>query len=438
MRVKVAASRNVSVVLRIMSLQGPLLVVAETPAADLTEALSTAGAFPIVDTTWADAPTAFVSVKPAAVILAEPGPPERESAERMLGLQIATASAPIVPTIARVSDGHEPPMPFALAIDVGRPLERLVARLNASLRVRALHETILRRVESATAAGDAVPELPTHDALDDATVLIVGRGALYPALSVAAAERFNTVGAFSAETAATHLDVRDIDGVVVGDGLSPRKVEAFLTLLAEEPRLRDLPVAVIGEAPADFDDILVNLDRVDGDPARLVSRLIPAVRLHAFETRLKRMLASLDAGGTVDPQTGLLTHDAFWRDLNKAMAEAVDRSLPLALARFAFEGAYEQRAGLDGARLLARLIRNIDFATRDDDGAIVVALTQTDLRHAHVVVRRLAGTLRNHMRPADNPQQPITANVTLATRKTGDSLDSLMMRVMGDQVVAAE
>ncbi|HZD90931.1 MAG TPA: hypothetical protein VE224_12585, partial [Pseudolabrys sp.] len=63
----------------------------------------------------------------------------------------------------------------------------------------------------------------------------------------------------------------------------------------------------------------------------------------------------------------------------------------------------------------------------------------TDLNHAHVVVRRLAGALRNHMRPANNPNHPITANVTLATLKAGDTLDSLMMRVMGrQQVVAAE
>ena len=97
--------------------------------------------------------------------------------------------------------------------------------------------------------------------------------------------------------------------------------------------------------------------------------MMPLVRMHAFETRLKRMLASLDADGMFDPQTGLLMRDAFWRDLNKAMAEASDRSLPLSIARFTFDGAFEERAGLDGARLLTRLIRNIDFATREDDGS---------------------------------------------------------------------
>ncbi len=421
-----------------MSLQGPLLVVAENPAADLTEALSAAGAFPIVESNWADAPTAFVAVKPAAVVIAEPGAPASEASARMLCLQIATASGAIVPTIARVQGDQEAAVPNALPADAGLPVEHMIRRLNAALRVRALHATVLRRIEMAAEQGGTMPALPTHDALEDATVLIVGRGPLYPALSVAIGERVNMVGALSVETAATHLDVRDIDGVVIGDGFSPRLVDAFLTVLAEEPRLRDIPIAVIGEAPPDISEALVNVDHVSGDPLQLVPRMLPLVRMHAFQTRLKRMLASLEADGMFDPQTGLLMRDPFWRDLNKAMLEASDRSVPLSLARFTFDGTYEERAGIDGARLLKRLIRNIDFATREDDGSILLALTQTDLRHAHVVVRRLAGALRNHMRPTNTPQHPITANVTLATLKAGDTLDSLMMRVMGSRVVAAE
>ncbi len=419
-----------------MSLQGPIVVVAEKPATELTEALSAAGAFPIVESRWVDAPTAFVAVKPMAVIIAEPGPPENESSARMLCLQIATAKGPIVPVLARVQGDQDPAIPNALPADAHLPVARMIARLNAALRVRALHSIVLRRIEMAAAQCNA-PTLSTEDALADATVLIVGRGPLYPALSVAIGERVNMVGAFSVETATTHLDTRNIDGVVIDDGLSPRMVEAFLTLLAEEPRFRDIPVAVIGEAPDDFGDTLVNIDHVSGDPLRLVPRMMPLVRLHAFETRLKRMLASLDADGILDPQTGLLVHDAFWRHLNKAVGDASDRSQPLSIARFTFHGAYNERAGLDGARLLTRLIRDIDFATREDDGSILIALTQTDLHHAHVVVRRIAGVLRNHMRSANKQEQPITANVTLATLKADDNLDSLIMRVMGHRVVAA-
>ena len=136
------------------------------------------------------------------------------------------------------------------------------------MRVRALHATVLRRIEMFASHGGTLPPLPVGDALEDATVLIVGRGPLYPALSVAMGERVGMLGALSVETAAKHLNSRDIDGVVIGDGLTPRMVEAFLTLLAQEARFRDIPVASLGEVPADLAEALTNIDHVESDPAR--------------------------------------------------------------------------------------------------------------------------------------------------------------------------
>jgi len=418
-----------------MSLQGPMIVVAEDPAADLVEALGAAGAFPIVEAKWADAPTAFVAVKPAAVVIAEPGPPANEAAARMLSLQIATVAGPIVPTIALAHGNMDAAIPIALTADASLPVARLIARLQSAMRVRTLHATVLRRIELFSSHGGKLPMLPVGDALDDATVLIAGRGPLYPTLSVAMGERVKVIGALSVENAARQLNARDIDGIVVGDGFSPRMVEAFLTVLAQEPRFRDVPVAVIGEAPPDFAEVLPNIGHVDGDPARLVTRMVPLVRMHAFEARLQRMLKSLDTDGMFDPETGLLTRDSFARDLANAVAESADRSQTLSIARYSFDGALDARASLDGARLVTRLIRNIDFACRDDDGAILVAFPQTDLRSAHVVARRITGDLKNGMFTAHDE---ITANVTLATLKRGDTLDSLMQRVMGSRMVAAE
>ena len=415
-----------------MSLQGPIIVVAENPAAELTQALSAAGAFPIVETKWADAPTAFVAVKPVAVIIAEPGVPKSESSARMFCLQVATASGPIVPAIALTQGELGAAVPVALPVDASLPVARLIHRLESALRVRELHATVLRRIETFTTHGGKMPAMPVGDALEDATVLIAGRGPLYPALSVAMGERINIVGGLSVEAAAKHLASRDIDGIVVGDGFSPRMVEAFLTLLAQDTRFRDLPIAVIGEAPPDFADALPNIDHVDADPARIVARMIPLVRIHAFETRLKRMLKSLDADGMFDPETGLLSRDCFFRDLAKAIAEAGDRSQPLSVARFSFDDTHDGRAQLDRARLMTRLIRTIDFAT-SDDGALLVAFTQTDLRSAHVVARRIAADIKSSLGAAR-----VTANITLATLKAGDTLDSLMMRVMDSRVVAAE
>jgi hypothetical protein len=432
-----------------MSLQGPIIVVAESPATDLIEALGKAGAFPIIEANWAEAPTAFISVKPAAVIIAEPGPPRSESSARMLCLQIATASGPIVPTIACVQGDQDAAVPVALPADASMPVERLIARLEQAMRVRALHATVLRRIEMFTAHGGALPSMPVGDALDDATVLIAGRGPLYPALSVAIGERVNMLGGLSVETAARHLNARDIDGIVVGDGFSPRMVEAFLTVLAQDTRYRDIPVAVIGEAPADFAKTLTNIDHVDGDPARVVTRMVPLVRMHAFEGRLKRMLKTLDADGMFDPQTGLLTCNAFWHDLQKAIEESADSSLPLSIARFSVSAQLDERASRENARMVGRLFRNIDFGTRDEDGSILIAFTQTDLHAAHVVARRIAGAIKAMLAPMSapkfaskfasmHPQDEISAHVTLATLKAGDTVESLAARIAGSQVVAAE
>jgi hypothetical protein len=60
------------------------------------------------------------------------------------------------------------------------------------------------------------------------------------------------------------------------------------------------------------------------------------VRLHAFGERLKRMLKSLDAKGMIHPETGLLVHEASWRDLNRAVDDADKRGVGLSIARFSF------------------------------------------------------------------------------------------------------
>jgi hypothetical protein len=132
----------------------------------------------------------------------------------------------------------------------------------------------------------------------------------------------------------------------------------------------------------------------------------------------------------------LLNHDYFLRDLTKSVADAESRGHALSIARISIEGASDRRASLDGARLVTRLTRNIDFACRDEDGAILAVFTQTDLRNAHVAARRMAASIKSKMVSADNKQ--LSANVTLTTLKANDSVDSLLTRVMGNTVVAAE
>ncbi len=416
-----------------MSLQGPIVVVAERPASDLVAALSAAGAFPIIETNWTDAPASFVSIKPCAVIIAEPGPPPSETSARMLCLQIATTAGPTTPVIALTSSHEGAAIPIAVAADQAQPVERLIARLRAALRVRALHASVLRRIE---ASGRGVlPALPVGDPLDDATVMIVGRGPLYPALSVAMGERVGLIGALTVETAIRHLEAREINGIVVGDGFTPRIIEGMLTALLEQTRFRTIPVAVIGELPADLAGSLPQVDRVEPDVTRIVARMLPAIRLHALEARLKRMADALDSEGMFDAETGLLSLNAFWDELNKSTEESFDRGNAFSIGRFTFAGRLPARAANDAARLVTRLTRESDFASRDDEGAILIGFGNTDLRDAHPIARRIASMLKNSMRATDGA---VEANVTLATLKPDDTLDSLLTRVYGGEVVAAE
>jgi hypothetical protein len=84
------------------------------------------------------------------------------------------------------------------------------------------------------------------------------------------------------------------------------------------------------------------------------------------------------------------------------------------------------------------LIRAIDFATREQDGAILIAFTQTDLRSAHVVARRIAGLWKTAMLRPLRAHAKVTANVTLATLKACDTPEGLFHRVLGSRMVAAE
>jgi GGDEF domain-containing protein len=409
-----------------MALLGPIVVVAENPVADAVEALGDAGAFPIVEARWAEARAAIDEIQPSALLLAEPEPPPDPRLAQVLATRIE-AMGLLMPVLARVRDDGVVPIPHALGVSVKDPMSRLIDRLRSALRIRALHATVLRRSEAPTqAVKDCASAL--HAGLDHATMLCVGRGRFYPALAVAVGERVGLIGAMSVETAARFLNSRDIEGIVIGDGFGPRVVEALVTVLAEDARFRDLPVGVLGGQKV-RDDRLPNLVQVDGDPERLVERLLPFVRLQAFEAHLKRVLKSLETEGTLDPATGLFARRAFWSDLERAVKDAESSGSCLSVARFSFEETSDARAHLDAARLFSRLVRNIDFACQEQDGSILAAFTETDLPSAHVVARRIASVLKHTMLSPDHDRNAIRPTVTLATLKPTDNLSSLVARV---------
>ena len=256
-------------------------------------------------------------------------------------------------------------------------------------------------------------------------MLLIGRGGAYPALSVSLGERTGVVGALSIEAAAKHLNARDIDGIVLGEGFSPRVVDAFLTVLTEDARFRNLPVVVTAADLAPAYD-LPNLEIVSGDPAHVVATALPLIRQHAFEAHLSRTLKAIDAEGLIDARTGLLTPDAFERDFASAVYQTQQRGGGLSVARFAFDPEHP-RAQFDGARIISRLMRQMDFGAAQEDGSVVVVFAETDLKTAHMIARRLSSVMRHTSHgKRDARSEPA---VTVATLLPNDSAKSLRSRL---------
>jgi hypothetical protein len=402
-----------------MSLQqGPIIVVSDDQQPAFMAAIGEGGLFPVIETTWGEASGAIAKLHPALVLAAAS---EGAAAELDLIARQIIGIQPYLPLLVTEPKGSLPEnaIPFSQA---GGRWDRLLPRLRAALRVRTLHATVLRRL-SDQVVKTAIAEI---DPVRDATVLLVGRAGAYPALSVALGERMGVIGALSIEAAAKHLNTCDIDGIVLGEGFTDRVVEAFLTVLSEDPRFRNLPVVVTraGLVPA-YD--LPNLEVMSGDPAHVAANALPLIRQHALEAHLSRTLRSIDAGGLLDPLTGLLTATAFDRDLATAVRQTLANGGGFSVARFAFDPAHA-RARLDGARLLSRLMRQMDFGALREDGSALVVFAETDLRTAHVIARRLSSVMR-HTAYDNRDVRRNEPTVSVATLMSHDTVQSLLARL---------
>jgi hypothetical protein len=171
---------------------------------------------------------------------------------------------------------------------------------------------------------------------------------------------------------------------------------------------------------------LPNLEILNGEPAQIAATALPLIRQHAFEAHLSRTLRSIDADGLIDARTGLLTSVAFERDFATAIYQTQERGGGLSVARFAFDSAHP-RAQFDGARIISRLMRQMDFGAALGDGSVVVTFAGTDLKTAHTIARRLSSVMRQTSHgKRDVRAEPI---ITLAALEPKDSAKSLLARL---------
>jgi hypothetical protein len=423
-----------------MSLPGPILVVSDQPDRKLVNALAGAGASGVLESTLTEAAATIGERGPAAVVFADPElAPAGEVLEELIAA-IDGAPAPFLPILARVK-GCGATALDVLPVDAAAGPEQIIPRLSTALRVRTLHATVLRRIDTLRGNGTEVPQLPDRDPLDEATVLVVGRGRSYPALAAAVGARVGSIGALCVEHAARHLNTQEVDGLILGEGFGPSTVEAFLTALASDSRFRDLPIGLVPELPRAMErGRLSGLEPVGGEPGDIIDHMLPLVRVHSFGARLRRHIAALDSRGTIDAQTALYTVGAFARELARAIVGAKTNRISLSIARFVFPMDQGWRFRIEAARLTGRLLGANDFACQIEDGSIVVVLAAPP-RTAHVMARKIASAMRLTMldwQTGGRSHGPIEPVVTLAFLKAADTPESLLGRVSDPVAIAAE
>jgi hypothetical protein len=411
-----------------MAVQGPIVVLSDGHARGLTEHLASAGAFPVLDVSLAEAPVALPTIEPAAILVV----PSSGAADAATFAEVDAyvgAAETYVPVLAHDARPEKIGLPLAIPFADDVETTQIIARLKCALRVRSLQASVARRQRALELEEWPRPASVLADSLSDATVLMAGRGRSYPDLTIALGERVGLIGALSLVHAARFLEARDVDGIVVCDGFSRRAVESFVEDLASDPRFRELPVIVTEDVHQTWDpEQLPMFEHAPVPTPELVARALPLVRQHAYAAALRRTLRSLDTDGVIDPETGLLHREAFMRDLATAIEDARDRGVNLSLARLQIHSPNDRRASYDAARIVGRLVRTTDFACRDSDGAILMAYTETDLRTAHVVARRIASVLKHTVLSPGTDRTGIVPSLTLATFRPTDTVASILAR----------
>src|ERR1700749_1172695 len=118
-----------------MSQQGPILIIGHNGRPPFSVAPGARGPFPVLDADWSNAVRAVSDMQPAAVVVDMPGADHARFSA--LAQQIGRRK-PYLPLIAVEPEGELPENAIPLALSGGN-YDRLIRRLRAALRIRALN-----------------------------------------------------------------------------------------------------------------------------------------------------------------------------------------------------------------------------------------------------------------------------------------------------------
>lgn len=320
-------------------------------------------------------------------------------------------------------------------------------RLRALVRLNTMHEELVRRLGTSAKYGlDAPPQIAPPDDTGNATILVLGHSAGFPAIEAALAKRATLVGASGPDTAHDYLARRSFDAVLVDAGGNVGPCLDFAREIRRDSRQYNLPVVVLAEPEVmEGAEVLFDAGVTDAvvkpfSPEELGIRVDALVRECRFRDCLKHIYAQARHFATSDALTGLYTRGFLLEHLASVIADAKRTSQGFSVAGVSIANMAEINAMLGyagGDRLIRQvgetigmLIRGEDLACRYSGRKFAVLLPDTPAEGAARAVHRITGVICHTEFAVEGHHHPIAVALTtrIAGFEEGDSTESVLAR----------
>jgi two-component system cell cycle response regulator len=359
----------------------------------------------------------------------------------------ATADIPVLVMVHRVEPdqcnrAYNAGLDGVLAYDCDDA--ELFARLRPLVRLATMHAELHHRAAAAARFGVQVRDRVTAGESGRPTVLLVGEDADgLTAMLGAEAEIVTTTNLFEAEDLLTG---RNFDAAVLStDGASDTdSFLAFCSQVRNNPRLFNLPIILVSNAslvPADaFRRGASRVLHRPTDPVILRTAVLTLVRRQQLRWNIRPILFESLTAETREPLTGLYSRAFFeaYLETRLEIAKKQDRHLTVVFFYIPNIEGVRTHFGDDAAEHLTQqlgqwiggLLRAEDLTALYQANQFCVALPDTPISEAEVVMHRIAGVLAYTDFAVRDVYQPIKVWVQVACTDahSQDSLDSLLDR----------
>lgn len=325
---------------------------------------------------------------------------------------------------------------------------QIAGRLKALLRLKTMHEELVRRLETTSRYGiDSPAVVPQAAAVDDAEVLVVGAGKLHSLFEKALASTATLTGALTHDTALDYLGRRRFDIVIVDTEGEGAAAEDFCRRCRADSRLYNVPVVLIAEpgiipeASGAFASGITDLLETPIQPEELKVRVMALVREVRFREAMRRVYKEFRHHVTGDALSGLYTR-GFALEHMRAMVRAAETggaTFSLFFGRIRnmheintlYGYAVGDRIIRQVGDLIGLLMRGEDLSARYRGASFITLLPDTSFNAARVAVARISGIV-NHTDftiPEISSPLPVVFATATGEFEPGDTPERMVDRV---------